>query len=140
MSAVDRSRRLGFEDVLLVVTLIGCQIALMLAMRDTSRTDDGDPFDSRLYWWSWLLLPPAAMLASFVRPYGTRPLLWTAALIVPLAIEVALLGTVWHDPDEGASLWLVGEVFVGVQGAVTLRAARVGRALRLRSSGPAASR
>ena len=50
-------------------------------------------------------------------------MLWTAALIVPLAIEVALLGTVWNDPDEGVSFWLVGEVFVAVQGAVTLGAA-----------------
>jgi hypothetical protein len=133
MFAVDRGRRLGIDDLLLGVTLIGYQIALMLAMRDTSRTDDGDPFDSTLYWWSWLLLPAAALLASFVRPYGRRPLMWTAALIVPLAIEVALFGTVWHDPDDGASFWIVGEMFVAVQGAVTLGAASAGSALRLRT-------
>jgi hypothetical protein len=133
---VDRGRRLGLEDLLLGVTLVGYQVALLLAMRDTSTTDDGDPFDSTVYRWSWLLLPAAALLASFIRPDGRRPVLWTAALIVPLAIEVALLGAVWYDPDQGASLWLVGEVFVAVQGAVILGAAKAGAALRLRRSPP----
>jgi hypothetical protein len=137
---VDRSRRFGLDDLLLGVTLIGYQLALLLAMRDTTRTDDGDPFDSTLYWWSWLLLPAAALLASFLRPHGRRPLLWTAALIVPLAVEVALLGTVWYDPDQGVSFWVVGEMFVAVQGAVTLAAANAGAALRLRRTPPVTSR
>lgn len=92
-------------------------------MRTTSSTSEGDSFDSSLYWWSWLILPAVAGAASFARP---RPLLWTAALIVPIIVAVALLGTVFHDPDDGASFWVLGELFVLVQGAITFGAASVG--------------
>jgi hypothetical protein len=79
------------------------------------------------------------LLASFIR-HGRRPLLWTAALILPLAVEVALLATMWYDPDQRGSFWDVGEVFVAVQGAVTLGAATAGARLWLRRSPPVASR
>jgi hypothetical protein len=133
---VDRGRRFGLDDWPLGVTLVGYQVALLAAMRATASTDDGDPFDSGLYGWSWLLLPAAATLASFIRPHGSPPLLWTAALIVPLAVGVALFGTVWYHPDQGVSFWVIGEMFMAVQGAVTLGAAAAGAALRLRSGRP----
>jgi hypothetical protein len=48
---------------------------------------------------------------------------------------VAYEGTVAHDPANGASLWLVGEIFLVVQGALIFGAARLGTSagLRIRS-------
>ena len=57
-------------------------------------------------------------------------MLWTAALIVPLLIAVALYGTVWSGPDQGASMWIVGEMFIIVQGGWTLLVAYVGASAR----------
>jgi hypothetical protein len=110
-------------------------VALFLLMRATSRTADHDPFDSPLFWWIWLILPTCAFLASYGRPDGSRPLLWTAALIGPFIIAVALLGTVLHDPKEGASFWLAGEVFVLALGGLTFARARAGASAALRRRG-----
>jgi len=108
------------------------QIALFALMSATSETSDGDPFDSPLYWWTWLLWPACALVAAAVFP-DTPASLWTAALCLPLAIGVALLGTIWHDPDDGASLWIAGEVFVGIQALVTHIAALLGSKMRRRA-------
>lgn len=120
------------SDLALASALAVLQVSLLFMMRATSRTPGDDPFDSPLFWWSWLILPACAFLASFARPDGARPLLWTGSLIVPFVIEVALLGTLWHDPDEGASFWLVGEVFVLALGGVTLIAGVAGASMRTR--------
>lgn len=119
------------DEPVIAGLLVASQVALLQLMRVTSTTHDGDPFDSPLYWWSWLLFAATAFLASYARP-AWRPWRWTAVLIVPLIVEVALLGTVWHDPDDGASFWLAGEMLVFVQGLLTLAAAGVGALLRLR--------
>lgn len=41
---------------------------------------------------------------------------WGLALVAPQMIAAAVLGTVLHDPDQGASLWMVTEVFLVVDG------------------------
>jgi hypothetical protein len=120
------------SELALAAVLVAFQVALLLLMRETSRTADNDPLDSSFFWYSWLILPGCAFLASYARPDGARPFLWTAALIGPFVIELALLGTVWHDPDEGASFWLVGEMFVLILGAVTFAAASAGASIALR--------
>lgn len=112
-------------DRLVLAGLIAASIGLLLAMMVTSPSTSSDPFESSLFRWSWLIVPAAAGVASFVRP---RPVLWTAALIVPIVVAVALLGTVLHDPDEGASLWLIGEMFVLLLGAITFGGASIGAA------------
>lgn len=107
--------------------LVAVQIVTFGLMRATSSAVSGDPFDSQWFWNSWLIYPVLAGLAAVARPAGNRPLWWTAALIVPFVVEVAVLGTVLHDPAEGASLWLLGEIFVLVLGGVTYAGACVGR-------------
>lgn len=125
--------RIAVSDTGLGVLLVISQVLTLILMVRSSSTDDGDPFDSSLYWWTWLLYPALAAAATRLRPGEHRPIVWTAALMVPLAIEVALLGTVWHDPDDGASLWIAGEIFVAVQAVVTLLAATTTQAVvRLR--------
>ena len=99
------------------LSLATVQVILFWAMRATSRTSGGDPFDSRLLWWAWLILPALACLATAVRPWGPRPRWWTGALVAPFGLEVALFGTIFHNPDEGASFWIVGKIFVLVLGA-----------------------
>ena len=122
-------------DLLIAVGLAAAQVVFFAVMRATSRTDDHDPFDSVLYWWSWLALPPIVCLLSFARPGSGRSLLWTAALFLPFMIEVALLGTVWFDPDDGASLWIAGEIFIVFQAALTYAAGEVGSRMRARKDG-----
>lgn len=109
------------------------QIVFIVLMRATSRTDDGDPFDSSLFWWLWLILIVTGYLVSRWRP-GPPPLFWTTALIGPLVVAVALLATGWHDPDDGASFWILGEMYVLALGGFAFVAAHVGseRALRRR--------
>jgi len=124
-------RRESRRVVAIVVVLVGIQIALLLLMRASS-TSNGDPFDSPLYRWSWVLIPACAFGVSFIRPHSGLPLLWVASLMAPLMIGVALLGTVWHDSDNGASLWIVGEMFLLLQGTVALLAASAALLLRRR--------
>jgi hypothetical protein len=130
----DVLTRTAVELVIALVLVVG-QVALFQWMRATSTTRDSDPFDSPVYWWSWLLIAGVALFASYTRPTWGR-WRWSgvfvvpALLILPLALEVALLGTVWFNPDHGASFWLLGEVFVWVQGVVTLAAAAAGAFLR----------
>jgi hypothetical protein len=55
-------------DVAMAATLVAIQLLYVVAMRATSKTDDGDPFDSTLYTWTWLTFPAIAAAASFLRP------------------------------------------------------------------------
>jgi hypothetical protein len=93
-------------------------------MVSTSQSS-GDPFDSPLFQWTWLIWIVIALVAGFVFP-TSPPRLWAAALLGPFAIGVALLGTVWHDPANGASLWMAGELFLAFLGLVALGAAAAG--------------
>lgn len=118
-------------ELVFALMLVAGQVALFQHMRDTSPNRDADPFHSPRYWWSWLLIAAVAFLAAYTKPTWGR---WrwsgifivSALLSVPLAVEVALVGTVWFNPDHGASFWLLGEVFVVAQGALTLAAAAAG--------------
>ena len=62
----DRSATL--VDVGVGLWLIAVQVILFSLM-----WAEGDPFDSRLFWWSWLILPVLALLATIERPWGARP-------------------------------------------------------------------
>lgn len=91
----------------------------------TSGSSGGDFFDSPYYWSGWLVLPAVTGLIAWLRP--RRAHAWFGVVVVmPQAIAVTLLGTVFHDPASGASLWIVGLVFVGIQGAVATLTALVG--------------
>ena len=41
----------------------------------------------------------------------------------------ALLGTLWHHPDDGASVWIAGEMFVIAQTGMTWFGAYLGGCL-----------
>lgn len=127
MKRVSRSEhappsRQVWSDLAFAAVLIIFQVALFLLMWAAT----GDPFDSPVYWYSWLLLPAFAFMASYARPRGARPLLWTSALIVPFMVEGALLNTVWRDPGPDDGLWIIGEMLLLVLGGVTFVAATGG--------------
>ncbi|HEX7167592.1 MAG TPA: hypothetical protein VF230_11485 [Acidimicrobiales bacterium] len=111
--------RLSPIDAALGVSLVGAGSLTVKQMVGTSRVN-ADPFDSSMFWWAWLLYPALVGAATWARPAGHRPLLWTAAVVAPFATYVAFAGTAGHDPDEGASLWLVGEIFIAMQAVFTL--------------------
>src|SRR5687767_13668161 len=101
-------------------------------MATTSRTDDGDPFDSPLYWWSWLVMPVIAAGVAIARPSIEPPRL-VIALVVPMMVATAWMGTVGHDDSDGVSFWPVAEVFLLIQALVTFAAASAAARLRRRA-------
>lgn len=77
-------------------------------------SSNGDAFDADLYWSTWLILPLLVAIAAAVWPDGHGPPTWSAALFVPWMAIIAWEG-INHDPTEGASFWIVGEIFTLVQ-------------------------
>ena len=71
-----------------------------------------DGFDSPLWKWGWLVLPLVAALAGAIR--STPSAAYSGALIGPQALYTVLFGAVLHDPDEGASFWMVALLFIGI--------------------------
>ena len=103
-------------------------IASLALMKSTS--PGGDFMDSPWFWWGWVALPVIAAAAAWVSAEGTAYWGWLA--VVPQAMAVLVEGVLFHDPDEGASFWLVGLLFVACLGLLASAAARGGRAARLR--------
>jgi len=95
-----------------------------LVCERSSGTGDSDFFDSSLWWFGFVILPGFALVASAAQPRYPRQ--WAILLVLPQAIATVLLGTVFHDPDDGASLWMAGLVFVGLQGMVSFGGANLG--------------
>lgn len=124
----DRSDR---TVVVAVVGVVVLQVVLFFVMRATSSTESSDPFDSPLYGWTWFAFPAVAFALGALLPQAPS-WIWAAAMLGPMAIEVALLGTLGHDPDDGASLWIAGEVFVLVQALTVRLAGAAGKNLRER--------
>ena len=95
-----------------------------LVCERSSGNGDSDFFDSSLWWFGFVILPGFALVASAAQPRYPRQ--WAILLVLPQALATVLLGTVFHDPDNGASLWMAGLVFVGLQGVVSLGGANLG--------------
>jgi hypothetical protein len=119
-----RRPAIAAADVILGVALLGLGTAYWFVLRATSSSAEHDPFDSDWYWWSWFVLAGAAFLAGFARPALAAWWGWLA--LAPFAVLLAFAGTVFHDPDNGASMWLFGEVFVIGQAALTSVASKLG--------------
>jgi hypothetical protein len=115
-------------DAIVGLSLVGLGTAYWFLMSATSRSAEHDAFDSGWYWWSWLVLGGVAFVAGFARP--ALAAWWGWLVLVPFAVSLALAGTVFHDHDNGASMWLAGEVFVIAQAAFTAFASRLGGRLR----------
>jgi hypothetical protein len=116
----------------ILLVLLGCTGVATVPVLISTSDATGDPFDSSLYWWTWLVLPAVAAAAAFADP-STKPIAWIGALYVPVVLGVAYIGTIGHDPDDGASLWMAGEMFVVVQATLSFGAAGVARRQRLRT-------
>lgn len=90
-----------------IVTSVG--VAYLALLKATTTSAEGDFFDSSFFWWGWLVVAPQAEAVM---------------------VEGALL----HDPDDGASFWPVGLMFVALLGFLASGAAQLGRAARNRSA------
>jgi hypothetical protein len=99
-------------DRALVAGLVVVSLSTYAAMRATSRTSNGDPFDSRLFWLTWLLFPLVGFFVAAYHPRRHGPRTWAVSLIGPWMALVFLEGAVLLDASEGASFWVVGEVFL----------------------------
>jgi hypothetical protein len=88
-------------------------------------TDNGDPFDSPLYWWGWLVLPVCAFIGARLGVERTL-LAWGITLALPLACWTLVGGTLLSSQDEGASFWIVGELFVFVWAGLIAMGAAIG--------------
>jgi hypothetical protein len=77
-------------------------------------------------------MPFLASAATYLRPGPLRPALWAAALVLPAAVALGVQGTVLHDPRHGASFWILGEMFIVIQGLVAFAAANAAGSLARR--------
>lgn len=113
------------------LTLFVGGLLFWLLCQVTAAPSGGDFFDSPYYWWGWLVLPAFTGLVAWRLPSPTNA--WFGlVVVVPQAVAVTLLGTVFHDPASGASLWIAGLVFVALQGAVATLTALLAGGLRER--------
>jgi hypothetical protein len=90
-----------------------------------------DFFDTSLWSYGFVILPTVALLASLVEP--KYPRIWAVLLVLPQAIATVLGGTLLHDAEDGASLWIAGLFFVGIQGVFSYGGGAIGSQLRTRS-------
>ena len=130
MGPVRQRDRFGL-DLALVLVLVGIAFGTWLVLEATVPAPElGAGDDSPYYWATWLLLPLLAFAVGVARPSASRALVCSLALVVPLMIMVFIDGSLrWDTQAQGANLWLVAEVFLAVQGAVTLGAGLIGSAL-----------
>jgi hypothetical protein len=82
------------------------------ACRATSRTADGDFFDSPLWAWAWIIFPIVAV--ALVRLMDGGPVLVAVGLVVPQAVGVIVEGVVLFDHSADVSFWPVGLMVVVV--------------------------
>lgn len=102
-----------------VAALAGLAIATRLVLSTTAGA--GDPFDSPLYPWTWLVLPLRAAIASAWRPGAVTPVVFTLALVVPLLVSTSVLGV-----SDTSGLWGVGLLLDLAQGVLMLVLAYLG--------------
>jgi len=113
--------------VLVVCCVAGLAVVWLLAA--TAGTT-GDPFDSPIFWWLWVLLPACGIGAGLLWPTQARYPVWSAAFFGPAVVLTALAGTTWHDPEDGASFWILGEMLIVVLWAVTYAASLLSATVR----------
>jgi hypothetical protein len=110
---VDLSR--DRADRLLFIGLVVVSLATLPLLVATSRTAESDPFDSPLYWGAWIVFPAIAFFVAAYHPRRRGPLTWALGLVGPWMLLLVVMGTIGHDSDDGASFWVVGEVFLVIQ-------------------------
>jgi hypothetical protein len=113
-----------------VVTSVG--VAYLAILKATTTSAEGDFFDSSFFWWGWVFLPSVAAGAAAAVPEGAG--WWGWLVVAPQAVAVVVEGALLHDPDDGASFWPVGLMFVALLGFLASGAAQLGRAARNRSA------
>ncbi len=109
--------QLSPRDIATGVAVTIISTAAWLVVMGTS-THSMDPFKSPIYSLTWVAGIASVAVASALNGRGTRPAAWAACSLIPGVLALALAGTVFHDPDDGASLWLAGAFFVVIQGGV----------------------
>ena len=108
--------------------VISVGTAYLVLLKATTRSQEGDFFDSPWFWWGWLVLPAIAAGAAWIEAEGSAYWGWLVAL--PQAVAVVVEGVFLHDPGRGASFWPVGLLFVVFFALVASFAARLARSAR----------
>lgn len=107
-------------------------IVHFVLLKATTRSQEGDFFDSPWFWWGWLVLPAIAAGAAWIDAEGAP--YWGWLLVLPQAVAVVVEGALLHDPAQGASFWPVGLLFVALLGLLAFGAARLSRTARRRGA------
>lgn len=124
-----RPRRLTARVAVAVVSVGAAYLALL---KSTTPSQEGDFFDGPWFWWGWLVLPAIAAGAAWIDAKGSA--YWGWLVVAPQAVATVVEGTLLHDPNQGASFWPVGLIFVGLLGCLASGAASLGAAARTRGA------
>ena len=99
-------------------------IVYFVLLKSTTRSQEGDFFDSQWFWSGWLVLPAIAAGAAWIDAEGAP--YWGWLLVLPQAVAVVVENALLHDPGQGASFWPLGLLFVVFLGLLASGAARLG--------------
>lgn len=97
------------SDLAIGVALFGLSLAALVAMRATSLEGQNEIAGSLWFGPAQLGAIASVAIASAVRPFAGRSLLWTTFVIGPWVVMMLIEGYVLFDPLRGA--WL-GTVYV----------------------------
>jgi hypothetical protein len=103
-------------ETVIAGVLVGVSLVTFLLLRVTTKSNEGDFFDSPGYWATWLLFPLIGLVATLFRPSARTAFLAGLALVGPLMAILFVSGTFGHDPNDGASFWIVGEILLVIEG------------------------
>ena len=113
--------------------ILAAGVAWVVLLLLTTSSPERDPFDSPLLWWGFVVLPSIAA-AGTASGLEDSSLAWAIGLAGPSGVFAFVAGTILHDPDRGASFWLLGEVTVVVLAALVFAGSAVGDHLRRRGA------
>lgn len=122
-------RREGISSIAARVSILAGGALWVWMAVVTTRSSEGDFFDASIFKWGSVVIPMIAFLGAFAG-IERSPIAWGIAFVLPAVIWTFLAGTVLFDPDQGASFWVVGEVFLAILGAFTAAGAAIGGVVR----------
>ncbi len=131
LKPVDLRRDRNDRAVAFALTVVS--LAALFSAIASSTTAEADPADSPVYWATWLVFPVIAFFVATYRPLRRGPLTWALALTGPWMLAALITGTLGHNPDDGASLWIASELLLAIEAVWIVGISSLGHLLARRT-------